>query len=245
FDLVNHAGLDDVFIAKLSRDDGHVIWAKGWGGKGIDTISSLAIDPTTGDAIIAGTFQGSADFGGASALMHAGDGDGYYLGRYSGADGHGIWVSPIDAMFMSSVVATVSASGVLYLAGSFNGNLNLDSAHQLTAASFGDGFLARLSSDGKTAAWVAQMPGQSAGDLMNVKASVVDSVGNIVIAGNFKGGLSLAGSGTDAYKSGGGTDAFVAKFRLDNGGEPWGGPAGGPVGGSCHRGAGRPAPQTM
>lgn len=234
FDLVNHGSLDDVFIAKLSRDDGHVVWAKGWGGTGIDTISSLAIDATTGDAIVAGTFQGSADFGGAAALMHAGDGDGYYLGRYSGADGHAIWVSSIDATFMSSVVATVSASGVLYLAGSFNGNLNLDSSHQLTAASFGDGFLARLSSDGKTAAWATQMPGQSAGDLMNVKATVVDSVGNVVMAGNFKGGLSLAGSGTDAYKSGGGTDAFVAKFRPDNGGNLWVRPAGGSLDDSCN-----------
>lgn len=232
--LANHSSLDDVFIARLARDDGHVVWARGWGGTGIDTVSSLAVDPSTGDVVIAGTFQGSADFGGPSLLTHAGDGDGYYLGRYSGTDGHAIWVKPIDAIFMSSIVATLSPSGVLYLAGSFNGDLNLDSSHQLTASSFGDGFLARLSADGMSVAWAVQMPGESASDLMNVKAAAVDTVENIVLAGNFKGGLSFAGAGTDAYKSGGGTDAFVAKFRPDNGGNLWVRPAGGALDDSCN-----------
>jgi len=234
YTLTNHGGFDDVFIAKLARDDGHVIWAKGWGGTGVDTVGSLAVDPSTGDLVIAGTFEGSADFGGASPLMHGGDGDGYYVGRYSGQDGHAIWVQPIDAFYMSGVVATLSSSGVLYLAGSFNGDLNLDASHKLTATSFGDGFLARLSSDGQTVSWATQMPGGSGSDYMAVKAATVDTGGNVILAGNFKGALSLAGTGVDPFKSGGGTDAFVAKYRSDNGGNLWVRPAGGSLDDSCN-----------
>src|SRR5262249_19143364 len=67
-----------------------------------------------------------------------------------------------------------------------------------------------------------------------VKAAAVDTVENVVLAGNFKGGISLAGVGTDSYKSGGGTDAFVAKFRPDNGGNLWVRPAGGSLDDSCN-----------
>src|SRR5262249_43689110 len=119
--LMNHRGFDDLFIAEGARNDRPAGRGKSGGGERGGTVGSLGVDPTSGDVLIAGTFQGSADFGGAVSLMHAGDGDGYYVGRYSGEDGHAIWVKAIDAFYLASISATISPTGDVYLAGSFNG----------------------------------------------------------------------------------------------------------------------------
>ncbi len=70
------AGGGEVFVAKLDSS-GTVVWARGFGGTGLDRGYSVAVDPP-GNVHVTGWFEATAAFG-ATSLTSAGDVDVFVL----------------------------------------------------------------------------------------------------------------------------------------------------------------------
>src|SRR6185295_4557305 len=84
------AGGSDIYVAKLSSSTGQVIWAKRFGGTSDDFGLAVALD-SSNNIYIAGTFQGSIDFGGGT-IQSAGGSDAFVLKLT--ADGNYVWANP-------------------------------------------------------------------------------------------------------------------------------------------------------
>ena len=70
------AGNNDIFVVKYSAT-GAALWAKTYGGAGIDKGAAIAVAPS-GEIVVAGTFANTVDFG-AGAVTSTGDTDGFFL----------------------------------------------------------------------------------------------------------------------------------------------------------------------
>jgi hypothetical protein len=76
-DTLTAEGQDDIFVAKLSGATGEPLWAKAFGGDGLERVRGLDVDPT-GAIYMTGSFQETVDFGGGG-LTSAGGDDIYFL----------------------------------------------------------------------------------------------------------------------------------------------------------------------
>ena len=194
------AGGSDIFVAKYTSA-GDYIWAGRFGGAGDDLAYGLAVDPS-GNAVVTGAFQGTADFGGG-ALTSAGDFD-VFVARYAAANGDYQWASAYGGPLADSASSVaVDPSGNVLITGTFNGMASFGSA--LTSTGGADVFLAKLGPTG-TALW-ARGYGGPLDDFANRVA--VDKDGNAVVAGYFSGAASFGGT---PLQSAGGADAFVARY---------------------------------
>lgn len=114
-DTLQGHGLEDAFLVSFDSAGG-LAWVKAIGGPGRDEAWKVALDPA-GNAVIAGTFSLTADFGGSSATA-VGARDGF-IAKYSPA-GALLWVRPVggpgDDEFNS---VEVSPDGSIYFAGDF------------------------------------------------------------------------------------------------------------------------------
>jgi fibronectin type 3 domain-containing protein len=112
------AGGKDIFLAKYGAN-GSPLWAEGFGGPDDEAAAGLAADGS-GNVILAGTFQSSADFGGAQALVSSGYKD-IVLAKY-GSAGNYVWAHSYGNNFFSEASAGVAvdrASGNVTVVGLF------------------------------------------------------------------------------------------------------------------------------
>lgn len=125
-------GERDAFVTRLASD-GKVLWSRVLGGALTDTIEALAVD-AAGNVAVAGTFYKSADFG--SGIVQASGTPSLFVALY-GADSRLHWAKPFNVKRASSVNATpgwpgaslaFDAAGHLFVAGRFNGTLELGDA---------------------------------------------------------------------------------------------------------------------
>jgi hypothetical protein len=58
-------GFSDAFVAKLGSTGGQA-WIKDYGADGADATDATAVDPTSAEIVVAGSFQYSVDFGGVT-----------------------------------------------------------------------------------------------------------------------------------------------------------------------------------
>jgi hypothetical protein len=61
--VINGQGSDDIFVAKLNKDNGSVVWAKGYGSANADVGSSIAVD-SANNVYVVGRSGQNTDFGG-------------------------------------------------------------------------------------------------------------------------------------------------------------------------------------
>src|SRR5438034_7005820 len=80
-------GGTDVFVAKYSSSGGYV-WARSYGGSSIDMPKAIAVDGS-GNAVVIGYFQGTANYGGGSWTSVGGND--IFIAKYASADGSPIW----------------------------------------------------------------------------------------------------------------------------------------------------------
>src|SRR5439155_6570795 len=74
-------GGTDIFVAKYSSSGGY-LWAKSYGGTGIDMAKAIAVDGS-GNAVVTGYYQGTANYGGGS-WTSAGGND-IFVAKYASA----------------------------------------------------------------------------------------------------------------------------------------------------------------
>ncbi len=134
-------GSSDGFVAKYAAANGAYQWAARLGGLNNDYANSVAVD-SAGNILVAGAFQGTASFSGASATTHGQD-DGFVV-KYSNA-GARTWLRTYggaSADWFNAVAASPGASANPVLAGYFYGTATFEGA-TMTSAGAADGMVVR------------------------------------------------------------------------------------------------------
>jgi hypothetical protein len=210
--FLTSSGGYDLVLAKYSSTGVH-LWSKRFGGTGNELPTSIVLDPS-GNILLAGSFYGSANFGGAT-LTSAGDADAF-IAKYS-PQGDPIWsqrfggnypdvINSIATDSQGNVIATGFLQGIVTVGG-------------ITITSFGTGidiFLAKFSPTGASL-WAKNF--YNAGTEYGNKVAVDKRINpltstpydNIVLVGYFNGYVNFGDGQMDSgvLNTAGG---YIAKF---------------------------------
>lgn len=246
FPLTNHGtvGSSDIFLAKLSRDDGHVIWAKAFGGAGVDDVASVAVDPSSGDVFLFASYIGDSDFGDTEILAGNAIGD-WVIARYSGTNGGYQWSRRIVLSNFNPGYAQargrlgVGATG-LYVAGFWsNGSIDLGDGPRLSNHGYQSMFVAKYSLNGPNLSWgkdYRQAAGQPFG-WIEAHGIAVDGSDNVVVVGKYAGSVDVGDSHrlltSTSSPIGDREDGFLTKFAGTDGSLLWARSVGGASSDSC------------
>ncbi len=194
------AGQQDMFLVKYSAAGAHV-WSRRFGGTLSDSGIAVATDPS-GNVIVTGTFEGSANFGGGN-LSSAGTKD-IFVAKYSSAGAH-LWSKRFGSSSAEySTGIAVDGAGDIIVSGKFPTSISFGGS-SLTSAGGDDAFLAKLSGAAGAHVWSKRFGGVSGDSAAGVS---VDASNNVAVAGHFGGTVDF-GAGALTASS---IDVFVAKY---------------------------------
>lgn len=189
----------DLFLTKLNPS-GQFLWAKNLhAGASSLTAYRLKFDHA-GNLIIMAPVVG--EFAGDSLTK-------MFLAKVD-VNGSVIWTKVVNSGFLATVTGgalAVDASDNIYVTGIFSGTANFG-AIQVTSTGYGDLFLAKFGSNGAIQA--VKTIGQPAGPDDEGRGVAVDGSGNVYVAGQFGGTITLAGT---SLTSAGGTDVLLVKYN--------------------------------
>ncbi|WP_437717614.1 hypothetical protein WMF45_15125 [Sorangium sp. So ce448] len=203
-DRLESAGGSDVFLASFNND-GVPLWSKRF-GDGFDQQARAVAMDARNNAIVIGDFAGTLDLGG-EPLESAGDFD-VFVASFNALGEHR-WSKRFgDAGPQRAKAVAVDGAGNVIVGGEFGATIDLGGGPR-TAGEHQAVFVAKLDPEGEHIySRVIGEDGASLGQLL------VDGVGDVVVAGGFRGDTTLAdGSVTSA----GDDDVFVAKLDPEGG----------------------------
>jgi hypothetical protein len=201
----------DLFVAKFSAD-GTPLWRKGFGDSSAltENVQAVALDEA-GNIVIAGAFDGSVNFNGTALPSSGGIGKyDFFLAKLDSNGGY-LWSKRFESI-SNSVLLAVAALAVdsdnnVFLGGSVLGPVDFGGG-TLAAQGDWDVFLASFDASG-VYRWSKRFGGaQTDGG----SAVATDPQGNVLLTGAFSANINF---GQGPLQSGGGWDAFVAKFDND------------------------------
>jgi chitodextrinase len=134
-------GGSDGFVAKYAAANGAYQWGARLGGTGNDYANAVAVD-SAGNVLVAGAFEGTANFSGASAST-LGQSDGFLV-KYSNA-GARTWLRTYggnSADWFNAVAATPGTSANPVIGGYFYGTATFQGT-SMTSAGAADGVIVR------------------------------------------------------------------------------------------------------
>jgi membrane-bound inhibitor of C-type lysozyme len=211
----NNGGNYDAFVARLSADGSTLIFSTYLGGSGADFSNGIAVDPTTGHALIAGATL-STDFPTANPLQLNKNGDYDAFVARLNADGSGLVFSTYlggSGADYGNAISVDPTTGHALITGATS-SANFPTVNSLQAHNAGDAdvFVARLSADGKALIFSTYLGGGGA-DYGNA-ISVDPTTGHALVTGatastNFPTAKALQPDNA------GGNDAFVARLSAD------------------------------
>jgi hypothetical protein len=206
----------DAFVAKLDQT-GAIVYSTYLGGSGTDIGYGIAVDPLFGDAYVTG-LTGSTDFPLMNALQGASGGNGDAFITHLNPDGNGLLYSTylggsgLDHAFGIAV----DQGGNAYVTGrTFSTNFPTKNAFRAAKATTlveDDAFVTVISADGSTLIYGTYFGGTGFEEGHSI---AVDGQGNAYVTGftTSGGGDFPTTPGVLESASGGGQDAFVAKFN--------------------------------
>ncbi len=200
---------------------GEHLWSQGFGDGSEQSAWAVAAD-ASGNAIVAGAFEGTVNFGGGD-LASSGGAD-VFLAKFGPGGAH-VWSKGFDGFdYQEAHAVAVDASGNVIVAGRFFDAVDFGGG-DLTSAGEDDIFVAKFGPDGGHV-WSR---GFGDGDTQRAYGVAVDASGNVIVTGGFYGTVNFGG---DELTSAGEHDIFVAKFgpggthlwskRFGNGSWQWG-----------------------
>lgn len=212
------AGLNDVFVAKLSAD-GNWLWATRAGGTSNESATDLAVN-ASGEIAITGVFDGTTGAGtaptfGSTTLSSLGAGD-IYVATLTPS---GAWNWAVSAGstgndgYGQGKAVAMQADGSVFLAGAFAGSMTLGSLPTLTRVGNDDLFAAKLTAAGVWA-WSVAAGGTTTDQATGV-AALTD--GSAVVLASY-GNTSLTLGSTTLTRAGGNTGLNLAVARITSGG---------------------------
>ncbi len=207
---------DDVFIAKYSNSGNYVI-AKSISGGSNDSGNAIAIDPS-GNVIVAGYFQSTADFDTSPATSYsrtsAGASD-VFFAKYNGSTLNFIWAQAIGGSGSDYIGdIAINSLGDVCITGSFEYTADFDpgvNPLNITAIGFKDAFVGRYSNSTGSLVWAKRM----GGTYDEIGMSIATDASNYVyVTGYFKGVVDFDPNvGTQNLTSAGQTDIFIARYN--------------------------------
>lgn len=219
----------DVFTAKYTSAGG-AGWVALANSGGSDTANDLAVNATSGDVFVTGSYNGNFIVYGANSsslpsISANSSVDGYIL-KYTSA-GVATWVAKMSATGTTSENSysiALDAGGNIYVTGNFTTDLNLYSASAITtiaktvtSSATQTGFLAKFTSAG-AASWVLRF--DSTGSDVGFGVCVHPFDDSPIVCGTYTAAASFytVSNNTTAAKttaSATGTDSFLAKYTSD------------------------------
>jgi hypothetical protein len=197
--LSSVSNISDVFVAKLTST-GAWQWATSTGGRGVASGFGLAIDGDDG-VLITGHFYSPTITFGTTTLTNAHSGfDDIFIAKLTPI---GTWQWAISAGGNgrdSGEGIAIDDSGNVVVFGSFRSTAITFGTTTLTNTGI---FVAKLTPAG-TWQWATSVEGEDAGF-----GIAIDSIGNVVVTGNFRLTISF---GTTTLTNTGSADLFVAKL---------------------------------
>jgi len=177
---------------------------------------------SNGDIFFAGQFRSTVDFDPTQAVdEHIGAGELWdiFLSKFSG-EGEYQWTKTWGgAGWDGEVAIALDSSNNIYITGLVSNNVDLDPGPRSeihTCSGIWDMFLSKFNSQGEYQwglTWGSPsilLDGERVNDL------AVDSYGNVLIVGNFKGRIDFdPGPKTDEHIANGGTDVFLCEYDLN------------------------------
>jgi hypothetical protein len=188
-------GKMDMVVAKIDATTGQVIWGRQFGGIGNQICNSVTID-YNGDVVIAGTNNGSLDFGGTTTAFTApADTTQLVVAKLDGATGAAkvaqSWgtsgfVAPRVAVDRNNNIGVAGGMKNVGAGIAFSGSVNAPYLANVTSNGAYDLFAVKM--DTNLTPTCAFADGDVANDQI-LNAIDFDSEGNMVMAGGFMGGL--------------------------------------------------------
>ncbi len=176
---------------------GTLSFAESFGLTGFTWPASVAFDPSTGDIVVAGFFDGSMNVGGQVLTSHGDAAAGYdtFVVKLD-ASGHVIWAKDFgNGRLTSANSVAVDSAGNVVLGGGFEGTLAFGGT-PLTAVGDIDIFVVQLDSAGNFA-W-----GKSygvAGQDQELDTVAVDADDNVILGGVAVGGVNFGNGPATGY----------------------------------------------
>lgn len=210
--ILTPVGNNDVFIAKYNSS-GTFQWAVNSGASGKYAIGRGITVDASGNAVIAGEFQGATNFGGTT-LTAIGNKD-IFVASYNNA-GTLLWAKQGGTTGRSNLASSIAADGLgnIFVTGEFYGTANL-AGTSVTATGDPDMFIANFNTSGLLQ-WVRhvghpsiQNPGFITSYPTRGIAIAADGTGSLFVTGTFIGSTDFGGT---SLTSGVGTDIFTAKY---------------------------------
>ncbi len=208
------AGGDDILVARFDSS-GTLDWVRSYGDSSSQVATAVAID-NDGLIWVAGTFDGSIDFGTGTALSSVGNSD-VFVARLSVA-GDVLASARFGNGGAHTVGGAAIVDGGVVMVGSFTGNtdfggeqLQANQGNQGNAAVAEDIFVVNLD-DNLAHRWSRGFGGTGPDVGLSV---VIDADENVIVGGKFSSVIADLDMGLE---SAGGTDALVLK--LDSAGTP-------------------------
>ena len=213
----------DIFVARLAPDGSH-LWSKGFGSSSPTQqtfAGGVAVD-ATGDIVVAGTFDGSIDFGGGR--IYGNGGREIFLAKLSSSGGHH-WSKGLSSIVTGHVAAlAVDGTGNLAVTGIFTSRLDLGGGLLLGNVYSGNTFVVMYDPSGAHL-WSASGASSSSGVYPSDIA--FDTSGHLILTGLHYGDVHF---GDLVLPGGNRNNAFLVRYT------PWGEPLWGKSFGSRSRG---------
>ncbi|MBF9141734.1 T9SS type A sorting domain-containing protein [Hymenobacter properus] len=176
---------------------------------GAYTVTATAPDATGANLYVTGSFTGTVAMGGA-LITSAGLND-VFVGKWNVASRAFTWVQRAGGANNDQTLALAVRGVSVFVAGTFGVAASFGSVG-LTSAGATDGFVAKLTDAGSTAAWVWAQP---VGGLNEDRATALDVSGpNVYLAGTFRSQTATLGTLTLTNNTATGTTAGLAHVFL-------------------------------
>ncbi|HEX4278874.1 MAG TPA: SBBP repeat-containing protein [Bryobacteraceae bacterium] len=211
------SGTRDAFVAKLNPTGNTLLYSTYFGGSGVDTASAITVDSTGAAYIVGDTTSTNLPATGFMQPKLRGGQDAF-AAKLSPAGNILSFVTYLGGTGTDHAAAIrLGGVGNIFIAGyTMSTDFPTLSAYQPKSGGGQDGFLTKITSDGKTLKLSTYLGGSagSAGAPEEINAVWTDGYNNIIVAGTTSSSNFPVTPGAYQTTFGGQTDGFISRFSV-------------------------------